>query len=178
MTQKLKLLNTQEIKTYLAKGGIPVISVIIQKGTKFDRKYILSLARKYKNSNASRYVYIWNLVDGIINYPEQEGQIIYIGQSSAKKVFDRLTHEIAKENDKGNDQCSNYTLTLLYHKGVPLKLCVYFVTNNTSPEIVESSLHLWHIKRYGSLPIASGASTKNRSLTDIANTSSEFPITI
>lgn len=178
MPNNPKFLKPQDVKTYLAKGGAPDISVIIQKGTNFDRNYILSLAKKNKKTNVLKYVYVWNLVEGVINYPEQDGQIIYIGQSSAKKAFDRLTHEIAEKIDKGNDQCSNYTLTLLYHKGVPLKLCVYFVTDNTSPEVVESSLYLWHTKRYGSLPIASGTSTKNRSLSDIAKTSSVFPITI
>lgn len=133
--------------------------------TNNDRKILENLKDK-TNKNYIRpsvnVIYIYSLVDSDIPYPNENGKVLYIGESCKHKQPTglRFSQHIASNEHGGRGGNINYTLHRYYWNGVKLSLDIYDIgsVTNKQRKKIEKELIDAHIKIYGAPPIAQGTS--------------------
>ncbi|EGR2323510.1 hypothetical protein D0267_12465 [Vibrio alginolyticus] len=153
----------------LLSGGKPDLELTIQKGTLEDRKKLLSLKNEAMLGGGVDLIYVYSLVDEVINYPSQDGSIIYIGEAGReRKTGTRFSQHISTEENIGGDTGTNFTISRYYWLGKKLKLEIYVLDsqrNKVARKSIESQLFQLHLRRFGALPIGQGASGDNYKVT-------------
>ncbi|MEZ8149281.1 hypothetical protein [Enterovibrio norvegicus] len=153
----------------LLSGGKPDLELTIQKGTLEDRKKLLSLKNEAMLGDGVDLIYLYSLVDEVINYPSQDGSIIYIGEAGReRKTGTRFSQHISTEENIGGDTGTNFTISKYYWLGKKLKLEIYILDsqrNKIARKSIESQLFQLHLRRFGALPIGQGASGDNYKVT-------------
>jgi len=136
-----------------------------------DRQKLLDLKSDLRLGGGVSAVYVYSLVNESINYPDRLGEIVYIGEARReKRTADRFGQHISTDHNRGGDTGTNFTLSRYYWLGKKLKLRVYILDNTKiahSRQSVETALLRWHIKEFGALPIAQGASGESYKVTMI-----------
>lgn len=137
----------------------------IQLNTDNDRSVLLTL----KDENHPNYIgkginviYIYSLVDSSIQYPNKEGKILYIGET-CKEVNPtglRFYQHISSKSNEGRNKNGNYTLNRYYWSGFKIAIDIFDIGNvkQERRKKIERYLIDSHLKIYGALPIAQGAS--------------------
>ena len=148
----------------------PDIEIIIRKRTKNNRKILLKLKEDKRLANDTSIIYLYSLVEHNINYPNKDGKVIYIGEACRMNSGERFCQHISCKKCKGGDTGSNYTISNYYRNNYKIKLKIYILPKckNSSPrKNIEMQLLRAHVKEFGSLPIAQGASGKNYTISSI-----------
>ncbi len=148
------------------------IELNIQKGTSKNRKELLELQNHSLLSDGVDLVYIYYLMEEEISYPNKNGSIIYIGEAGRKKeaTGKRFSQHISSEQNKGGDTGTNYTLSRYYWLGKKIKLRIFLLdskNNSILRKSIEKQLLQAHLKIFGALPIAQGASGSNYKVSQI-----------
>ena len=127
--------------------------------TDSNRKVLLELSRDKKLSKNVEIVYVYSIKNKIINYPLQNGQILYIGEAcrETEPTGKRFSQHISTKKDKGADNGSNYTLSMYYWNNNEIILRIYFIEEKESRKDIETQLLKLHMKKHSSLPIAQGS---------------------
>lgn len=148
---------------------------IICKNTDNNRKVLLELSRDEKLSKNVEVVYVYLIKNKIINYPLQDGQILYIGEAcrEMEPTGKRFSQHISTKKDKGADNGSNYTLSMYYWNNNEIILRIYLIEKGNRKDI-ETQLLKLHMKKYGSLPIAQGSTGENYTIDNINKTTEEY----
>jgi hypothetical protein len=139
-----------------------IINVIIQKNaidTNYkNRKFLLDLKKHKSLKSGVEVIYFYSLAKGNINYPKQDGNIIYIGEAGRVKspTGERYKH-ISPNLKSANDYTSNYTLSQYYELEIPIRLIIYKVPDNFDRKDLEDAFIRKHMEKYGCKPIAQGA---------------------
>ncbi len=143
-----------------------IFDEVIKNDSNYDRKNLFDLI----NSNHKDYiasnvqvVYVYRLVDKTINYPNMDGNIVYIGEACRQKeaTGKRFTQHISTSMDRGADNGSNYTVSRYYWLGYELKLTIFKLNKKQDRKKIEKRLLQAHVKKYGALPIGQGSTGKN-----------------
>ncbi|GKZ03063.1 hypothetical protein ANS017_17240 [Paraclostridium bifermentans] len=139
----------------------------IQLGSKNDRGLLLTLKdKKHTNfiGNGINIIYIYQLVDSDIHYPNGKGKIIYIGEACKFKnpTGLRFSQHISSNANSGKNRNGNYTLNKYYWSGEKIAIDILDIGDVESEERkkIEKMFIDCHIKIYGSTPIAQGSSGK------------------
>jgi len=155
----------------LTSNGKPDIEITIQKGSTCNRKTLLDLKNNEKLGDNVDVIYIYSLKGEEVEYPQEGCKIIYIGEAGRKeKTGTRFSQHISTDENTGNDTGTNYTLSHYYWSGKKLYLQIFILdtkNNSSYRKSIESQLLKAHLKKYGSLPIAQGASGKNYTVSSI-----------
>ena len=124
-----------------------------------NRKVLLELSKDEKLSKNVEVIYVYSIKNKIINYPLQDGQILYIGEACREKepTGKRFSQHISTKKDKGADNGSNYTLSMYYWNNNEIILRIYFIEEKESRKDIETQLLKLHMKKHSSLPIAQGS---------------------
>lgn len=139
-----------------------IIDIIIQKNATKpnykDRKFLFDLKKNESLKSGIEVIYFYLLAEGKINYPKQDGIILYIGEAYRYKspTGERFAH-IATNLTSANDYTSNYTLTQYYEMGIPIRLIIYKVPDEMDRKDLEDAFIRKHMDKYGCKPIAQGS---------------------
>jgi len=130
-----------------------------------NRDALLQLKGHNSLGDGVDVIYIYSLVDDEISYPNCKGKVIYIGEAGRKeKTGTRFSQHISTSETTGGDTGTNYTISRYYWLGKKLRLRVY-VLDSTNNDVLRKSIELQlfqqHMKLFGALPIAQGASGGN-----------------
>lgn len=141
----------------------PDIDQILQKTELFNRKFLLSLSRDSRLGKNTNVVYIYSLVDETINYPENSGQILYIGEAGrpSEPTGKRFAQHISSTNEKGADSGTIYALSRYYWKNSRIRIRIFIVMNKPKRKSLERELLTAHVKKFGTLPICQGTTGQN-----------------
>jgi hypothetical protein len=141
----------------------PYIDVIIQKGTDTDRQYLLNRVRDTSLGGNVSVVYIYELVNESVNYPNKSGHIIYIGEAgrTSEPTGKRFSQHISTGPYVGGDSGTIYSLSRYYWQGKSIRLKVFITKNRQDRKIFERDIINAHVKEYGSLPICQGTTGSN-----------------
>jgi hypothetical protein len=140
----------------------PDIELTIQKGSSSDRSELLALKRHTLLGDGVDVIYIYSLAEEVVTYPNGDGNVIYIGEAGREqKTGTRFSQHISTEETTGGDTGTNYTLSCYYWTGRKINLKIYCVgieNDKTMRCAIEEKLLRQHLKTFGALPIAQGAS--------------------
>ncbi|MDH0424160.1 hypothetical protein [Stutzerimonas stutzeri] len=152
-------------------NGTPDVDITIIKDTEVDRKSLINLKNHEKLGDGVDLIYMYSLENEQINYPKQDGNILYIGEAGRqKKTGTRFTQHISTEATIGGDTGTNYTLSYYYWSGKKIRLKIFILdtrNDSKSRKNTESQIIRLHLKKYGSHPIAQGASGENYTVSSI-----------
>jgi hypothetical protein len=144
----------------------------IKNGSATDRSSLRALAKDARFGIGKNLVYIYELSEGEppINYPICEGRILYIGEAgrASEPTGKRFGQHISPSLSKGSDSGTNFVLSQYYHSGRSLALSVYEVLDESSRTRAERDLLVLHLRKYGSPPIAQGATGQGTSVANVA----------
>ncbi len=105
--------------------------------------------------NKNNILYIYEIIERHVNYPNKDGSIIYIGETEAEQK--RFYHIISEKGmDNAHETQSNYSISSYYHNGYKIKLTIFTLDSNSKRDLLEKILTSTHVKEYGALPICSG----------------------
>ncbi len=126
------------------------------------RKFLLDLAKHERLQENTQIIYFYSAIMEEINYPIKPGKTLYIGEACRKKspTGERFKH-IGPNLTTANDYTSNYTLTTFYELCKPINLQIYEVPKNNSRKELEEAFIRLHMKMFGAVPIAQGATGQN-----------------
>ena len=157
----------------LTSSGQADFDLTFQKDTSIDRQALLDLKKNIKLGDKVDVIYIYSIVDELIDYPKESGSIVYIGEAGReKKTGTRFSQHISAEQYAGGDTGTNYTLSHYYWSGKKLNLKIYLLeseNNSNSRKSLEGQLLQAHMKKYGSHPIAQGASGESYRVSTLEN---------
>lgn len=146
----------------LSSNGIPDIEITIQKDSDVNRQSLLDLKKHEKIGNDVDIIYIYSLKNNQVQYPKEIGSIIYIGEAGRQKnTGTRFSQHISTKENVGGDTGTNYTLSYYYWSGKSLHLRIFLLdtkNNSKARKSLEGQLLKAHLKKFGSQPIAQGAS--------------------
>jgi hypothetical protein len=146
----------------LTSSGKPDIEITIQKDSDVNRQSLLELKNHENLGNDVDIIYTYSLNDDQVQYPKEMGSIIYIGEAGRqKKTGTRFSQHISTGENVGGDTGTNYTLSYYYWSGKSLYLRIFLLdtkNNSKARKSIEGQLLQAHLKKYGSQPIAQGAS--------------------
>ena len=162
--EHFKLNKRGEMDPLLIKRE-PDIRLFLRKDDSSDRRKLLRLKAEPLLGGGVSVIYIYSLVEEVIGYPNCPGSVIYIGEACrVSRTADRFGQHICPASDKGGDTGANYTISRYYWLGKKLELKIYILKNKdeaSSRQILEALLLKRHLKVFGALPIAQGASGEN-----------------
>ena len=157
----------------LSSNGKPDIEITIQKDSDINRQSLLDLKNHVKLGDNVDIIYIYSLKDDHVSYPKETGSVIYIGEAGRqKKTGTRFSQHISTEENVGGDTGTNYTLSYYYWSGKTLQIRIFLLdTKNNSKyrKYMEGQLLQAHLKKFGSQPIAQGASGESYRVSLIDN---------
>lgn len=70
-------------------NGTPDVDITIIKDTEVDRKSLINLKNHEKLGDGVDLIYMYSLENEQINYPKQDGNILYIGEAGRQKKLAR-----------------------------------------------------------------------------------------
>lgn len=142
---------------------------LIKINTDTDRNYLLHLQRDPNLCENVEVVYIYLLGDSLINYPEKNGNIIYIGEAcrQSEATGKRFAQHISTGRDSGGDCGTIYSLSRYYWKGQTIRLRIFMLDDGEEREERESYLLKAHVKEFGALPICQGTTGENYKTDDL-----------
>jgi len=109
-------------------NGTPDVDITIIKDTEVDRKSLINLKNHEKLGDGVDLIYMYSLENEQINYPKQDGNILYIGEAGRqKKTGTRFTQHISTEATIGGDTGTNYTLSYYYWSGKKIRLKIFIL---------------------------------------------------
>ncbi len=141
-----------------------IYKTTIQLGAENDRKTLLGLSNHQEMGANAQLVYIYALPNSepAIPYPLGPGRTVYIGETKRKTgAGKRFGGHISKSLTEGLSTLINHTLSVYYHHGTPLHLCVFRINDGRSTSDAERVLLRSHLHKYGAYPIAQGASGRD-----------------
>ncbi|MEW7912539.1 hypothetical protein [Pseudomonas fulva] len=149
----------------------PYIDIHIQKNTPLNRQYLLSMVKDAGLAINASVVYIYALVDETINYPDDPGHVIYIGEAGrpTEPTGKRFAQHISTSETQGNDSGTIYSLSRYYWRGKKIRLQVFLVDDSVTRKTIERKLISAHVKKFGALPICQGTTGGNYSTTLLSN---------
>ena len=160
-----------EILIKLTNEDKPDIELVIQMNTSSDRDKLLELQNHKLLGNEVDLVYIYYLEENDVSYPNRNGKIIYIGEAGRKeKTGKRFSQHISSQENIGGDTGTNYTLSKYYWLGKRIVLRIFLLDTKNNSELrksIERQLLQAHLKIFGALPIAQGASGSNYTVSKI-----------
>lgn len=141
----------------------PIIEKTINKDSNINRKYLLDLKRDGRLGKNVNIVYIYYLENININYPNKNGNVIYIGESgrSSEPTGVRFSQHISTAENCGGDSGTIYCLSNYYWRGNLIKLKVFVVKSKKDRKETEQLFLTSHLKKYGALPICQGTTGQN-----------------
>lgn len=149
----------------------PYIDIFIRNGTQTDRQYLLDRVRDPMLGKNASVVYIYALVDEMVNYPNKPGHVIYIGEAGRPKeaTGKRFGQHISTEVNTGGDSGTIYALSRYYWLDKRIRLQVLLMESKEERKKLERSLINAHVKEYGALPICQGTTGENYKTSVISN---------
>lgn len=141
----------------------PLIEVVIQKGTAINRARLLDLKRDKRLAANVSVVYIYSLVEETVNYPNEMGHVVYIGEAGrpSEPTGTRFAQHISTSETRGSDSGTIYSLSRYYWRGMKIRLKIILVENFEARKALERNLLSAHVKRFGALPICQGTTGSN-----------------
>lgn len=148
----------------------PYIDICIQNGSQTDRQYLLDRVRDPMLGKNASIVYIYALVDEMVNYPNKPGHVIYIGEAGRPKepTGKRFGQHISTEVNAGGDSGTIYALSRYYWLGKRIRLQVLLVESKEERKNIERCLLNAHAKEYGALPICQGTTGDNYKTSELS----------
>lgn len=144
----------------------------IKLNSSVSRSALLDLINDCNIGVGVSVVCIYKLIDSVVGYPEQEGNIIYIGESKrlSESTAKRFSQHISTRPNKGADSGTIYSLSRYYWLDKKISLEIFLVDekNKEDGKIIEKKLLFAHVKKFGALPICQGATGQNYSTSSIA----------
>lgn len=130
----------------------------------FNRTHLLELRKDSRLKAQTHLVYVYELGESeeLVNYPRRPGYVLYVGEACRKTLPSggRFGQHVSSSLEVGRDPGSNLTLSQYYHLGKTLVLTIYRVSDQERKQR-EKDLLVWHLRTYGAMPIAQGASGEN-----------------
>lgn len=141
----------------------PLIEVVIQKDTPINRSQLLDLKRDKRLAANVSVVYIYSLVEEGVNYPNELGHVIYIGEAGrpSEPTGTRFAQHISTSETQGSDTGTIYSLSRYYWRGMKIRLQIILVEDSEARKALERNLLSAHVKKFGALPICQGTTGSN-----------------
>jgi hypothetical protein len=149
----------------------PYIDIEIQKDSPRNRQCLLDMARDAKLAKNAKVVYIYSLADETVNYPNEPGHVIYIGEAGrpTEPTGKRFAQHISTSKNQGGDTGTIYSLSRYYWHGKKIRLQILHVDDHGDRKTNERNLISAHVKIFGALPICQGSTGKNYRTTFLSN---------
>lgn len=149
----------------------PYIDIHIQKDTPSNRQYLLDMVRDAGLAINASVVYIYALTDETVNYPNEPGHVIYIGEAGrpTEPTGKRFAQHISTSETQGGDTGTIYSLSRYYWRGKKIRLQVFHIYDSATRKAIERKLISAHVKKFGALPICQGTTGRNYSTTLLSN---------
>jgi hypothetical protein len=149
----------------------PYLDICIQKDSPTNRQRLLDMARDAKLAVNASVVYIYSLADETVNYPNEPGHVIYIGEAGrpTEPTGKRFAQHISTSKNQGGDTGTIYSLSRYYWHGKKIRLQVLHIDDNSTRKTIERELISAHVKKFGALPICQGSTGKNYGTTFLSN---------
>lgn len=169
----MKPLNIENTNTKYKEVGIKYNMKIVKEKYHYEIQLntdndvnLLSTLKDEKHVNyidkGVNVIYIYSLVDSSIPYPNKEGKMLYIGESCkcANPTGLRFSQHITSKSDEGKNANINYALHRYYWNGFKIAVDIFDIGDDLKErrKEIERDLIESHVKIYGALPIAQGAS--------------------
>ena len=149
----------------------PYIDIHIQKNTQVNRQYLVDRARDTQLAINASVVYIYALADETVNYPNEPGHVIYIGEAGrpTEPTGKRFAQHISTSETQGGDTGTIYSLSRYYWCGKKIRLQIFHVEDGKARKAIERNMISAHVKKFGALPICQGTTGKNYGTTFLSN---------
>lgn len=149
----------------------PYIDIHIQKDTQVNRQYLVDRARDTSLAKDANIVYIYALAEETVNYPNEPGHVIYIGEAGrpTEATGKRFAQHISTSESQGGDTGTIYSLSRYYWRGKKIRLQIFHVDDGYARKAIERNLISAHVKKFGALPICQGTTGKNYGTTFLSN---------